>query len=377
MRVLILFVDMVRANLLHVNNTTRVQTPLDGFLKELGGTNYTNCFSSAPDTGRALGVFLSGLSASENGCDNRVRYPRFFLKSNDNLFDAFKKQGYKCDFYLHQHHILPESVMQQNIVLEERLEDFCKNIELQEKHLLFCDIPTYHTVFDNEGFSLASEKKANKTLTQHLEIVFQHFDKDDFDDIYIFSDHGFKFSYEMLLHKITNKPYLLLNEDRTNILMFHRKKGENKLGQITTLCGLEDIHQYIKMNNLHANYTPVENRPYIVVEDHLHFKQRYSNIQIWALVQENEIYIRTFDEAWLLERKTSQLLNKKVNNDYDICIAKESLSFAEVLEILEAKITSNSHNICVDTAQKCVPKSTWYKIANILKDSIMSLPYGR
>ena len=51
MKILVIFIDMIRPNRLSTFNDKIVaDTPLDLSLRELGGTYYTNCFSQGPDT---------------------------------------------------------------------------------------------------------------------------------------------------------------------------------------------------------------------------------------------------------------------------------------------------------------------------------------
>ena len=150
MKILILFLDMVRNNLVNENSE------IYKILENLKGTWYHNTFSSYPDTGRAIGAFLSGEKAYINGCDNRVKYPRFFLKSKS-LFDFYKNNGYKIDIFAHQHHIIPYNFLD-NTQFDIPLEKFLSSIKLNSKHLIFMDIPTYHSIIDNYG------KKSKSTM---------------------------------------------------------------------------------------------------------------------------------------------------------------------------------------------------------------------
>ena len=51
MRVLVVFIDMIRPNRLSIiNKNIKDDTPFDKSLKNLGGTLYNNCFTQGPDT---------------------------------------------------------------------------------------------------------------------------------------------------------------------------------------------------------------------------------------------------------------------------------------------------------------------------------------
>ena len=61
MKILVVFVDMIRPNRLSIiNKRISPNTPLDEFLKKLGGTFYKNCFSQGPDTPRSKFSLVSG-----------------------------------------------------------------------------------------------------------------------------------------------------------------------------------------------------------------------------------------------------------------------------------------------------------------------------
>ena len=54
MKILLLFVDMVRPNLLNVHSPEMKPTPIDYFIKNFGGTIYENCYSLAVKIFRKL-----------------------------------------------------------------------------------------------------------------------------------------------------------------------------------------------------------------------------------------------------------------------------------------------------------------------------------
>ena len=80
MRVLFLFIDMLRPNRYGLYNQKLENNKIDNAIIELGGTLYTNCFSPAPDTPRSMASFYTGLSPIENGCNTRVKWPSKFFK---------------------------------------------------------------------------------------------------------------------------------------------------------------------------------------------------------------------------------------------------------------------------------------------------------
>ncbi|UJF33216.1 hypothetical protein [Paenibacillus hexagrammi] len=60
MKILSVFIDMLRPNLMNVHNHEVPEHELDRFFRQLGGTLYTNCYTPAPDTARSMACFWSG-----------------------------------------------------------------------------------------------------------------------------------------------------------------------------------------------------------------------------------------------------------------------------------------------------------------------------
>src|SRR3989338_5821760 len=78
MKILIIFVDMLRPDMLQVLNSAVAKGPLDEELEKIGGTLYRNCFTQAPDTARSLACVWSGKYPYKNGCDKRIKNPKFY-----------------------------------------------------------------------------------------------------------------------------------------------------------------------------------------------------------------------------------------------------------------------------------------------------------
>jgi len=367
LKILVLFLDMVRANRLNLVNNSLSVTPLDEFLKELGGTLYNNAFSSYPDTGRAIGNFLSGKKSFENGCDNRVKYPRIFLKGKT-IFDFYLEKEYKINLFLHQKNILPQYLLDNgNIVkfINKPLKEFLNKITLEDSSVTFIDIPTFHSVLDNCGYTEKCEKKAFDKLVWHLREIFNKFKPDEFEHIFIFSDHGFKFTKELIYQKLFKKKYLLINEDRTQILFFHRQKGESKLEINNNLTSLNDMFYLLKSVLLNENYKI--NNEYVVVEDHFSFIQSFLPIEIWGVVTNKELYIRLKNEAILINRITKEE-KKGIIEEFDNILYENSLSFKELQKMNELSKISNSDNLSLDDAKKCKSRSNFLKKIDIFFD---------
>lgn len=342
MKILTIFIDMIRANRLSTfNPEVKVDTPLDIAFKELGGTVYTNCFTPGPDTPRGISTFLTGLDPYKNGCNTRLKWPQFFLNKNQKtIFDLFLEENYKIDCFSSPRErdtgLFPEHIAQMHIHNNDYdMDGYLSKIQLQDKHFVFVSIPDYHWAFDDFGYNTHGEKEAYKVTKSVYDIVFKNFDKDDFDHIFIFSDHGFKFNFE---RKLEDKK-MMLNTDRTNCILLHKVKGQNELKTNHKLCSLADFYptyQSILWQSSQMGFSLLEDkgRDFIVLEDHINFAPSINqNIELWAIVKQDSIYIRTLEDACTIS-KTHKIASTEINNQNDE-ILKQNSSFGVYIDEYE------------------------------------------
>jgi len=206
-----------------------------------------------------------------------------------------------------------------------RLDEYLSNITLEDDHFVFVGLPDYHWSFDDNGYTTHGEQQAYTDTKESYDLIFKNLNKDDFDHIFVFSDHGFKFTHEIK----REKKVLLLNEDRTNIVMIHRMKGEDDIKYSDKLCSIADIYSTVeglfkeKISN-GVSLLSEDEREYIVIEDHLDFAPSVNqNIEIWAVVKKDIIYIRTLDNGYILDRGNRKIL-EGINVEYDDILKKES-----------------------------------------------------
>lgn len=331
MKILVVFVDMIRPNRLStINKSISPNTLLDEFLNKLGGTFYKNCFSQGPDTPRGLATFATGKTPNKNGCDTRIKWPRHFLnKDLKTVYDLFIEKNYEMTFFSNPNErefgIFPEHITNMNIHNNNcDLDKYLKAVKLKKNHFMFISLPDFHWSLDDNGYTVYGEKKAYKDIVNSLEVVFNNFNRDDFDHIFLFSDHGFKFIHEF---KIQPK-HMLLNEDRTNILMFHRKKGDpNNIKINEKLCAITDIFytidEIINKKKLDESLFSEREKTYIIIEDHLTFKTSINQyIEIWAVVFKEKIYVRDLENGYLIDRNNK--VEFGVKHQLDSILQKES-----------------------------------------------------
>lgn len=343
MKILTIFIDMIRANRLSTfNGSVKKDTPLDIAFKEIGGTIFTNCFSPGPDTPRGMSTYFTGVNPYKNGCNARLKWPQYFLnKELNTIFDIFIEGGFKIDCFanpkerdtgLYPSHINDMNVHNKDLDLDKYLSE----LKLQNDHFLFLSIPDFHWAFDDFGYSVSGEKKAYKVIKKSVfDIVFKNLNKDDFDHIFIFSDHGFKFNVE---RKFEPKAYML-NEDRTNNIMIHRSKGQEDLIENNKLCSLADLYptyEEILSANQPKGFSLLsdDEHEFIIIEDQINFTPSINqNTELWALINRDFIYIRELDKVTLINRKTREVSNPIIKK-FDQ-ILKNNSSFGTYIDEYE------------------------------------------
>jgi len=235
MKILSVMCDMVRPNILNFDNCT--VDSFEGLLKNLGGTLYTNCFSHGPDTGRSMGCYWSGFTPQDNGCNTRAKYPKFYLKKTSFL-DYLVKKNYELYFFTNPNEkvlgILPPNYENIGIHNEDlNLTKFISRIDTSKKNLYAHIVLTdFHWALDDYSACAEGVEQGLRILKESISNFFKKISPKQFDYIFIFSDHGFKYNIE---YEKEEKQYLL-NRDRANTLMYVIKKGDNKFAINTKLC---------------------------------------------------------------------------------------------------------------------------------------------
>ena len=329
MKVLMLFVDMLRPNRFGTINNDIHNNEIDELLESLGGTFYTNCFSPAPDTPRGMACFYTGLLPMHNGCDTRVKWPsKFIPKETSNIFDPFIENKYEMNFFSNPNErtggLFPPGI--ENIGTHNQdydMNGYLNSIDLSDDHLVFISIADYHWALQDWKYTRKGESVAINETRKSLDIVFNNFDKDDFDHIFIFSDHGFKFNAQFK----AEQSYEFLNRDRANIFMFIRQKGDVGVNHQNKLCSIQDVsHTIYDLFGLDNHYSLLNRaeRDYVVIEDHqsIGTAEVNQNVDIWAIVTSDEMYIRTL--KYSITINSGQATSQVINQYYDNLLKSES-----------------------------------------------------
>lgn len=336
MRVLYVFADMFRPNRLNAVNSDARYNPMDAFFTQLGGTLYSNCYSPAPDTPRGMAAIYTGKTPAENGCDTRVKWPRHFLgKKQRSLFDGFLDAGYAISCFSNPNErelgLFPPRVNDDVRVQHNsnyQMGEYLRNIELKKDHFLFVSLPDFHWALTDYRYTGFAEKHANQQLLQSLNTIFTVFEKDTFDHIVIFSDHGFKFSAELKSEQAEN----FLNESRSKVLLFHRGSKNHKFNVNHSLLSSQDVFNF-SQSILSCDQPRFEDfeRNFVAIEDHksIDGPKLNQNVDIWAVVTADQYYIRTLTSGYYFcgNKLAGPIINDKLDT-----ILKKNTQFGKYSE---------------------------------------------
>lgn len=253
--VLLIFCDMVRANLLHNINKKIKKNKFDEFLEKMEGTLYTNAFTPAPDTGRAYSMLQTGVSCKNNGCDDVWKYPEFFLKEEIEILDEILlKKGIETTYVGTKRNDLSgvfSSKVKNKILVDFKKNTYVKSfytlkekLEKNNKTFSWICLDDYHVAADDYGASMKSDEVGKEKLSIILNKLFDIIDKNKFDEIIILSDHGNVHEYGFKDSRVLN----LLNDDRTKILLYRIKKENSKFKLNNELRSIMDIFPTILEN---------------------------------------------------------------------------------------------------------------------------------
>lgn len=317
MKILVLFCDMLRANLLRTfNPAIEKEGSMDQWFMQLGGTAYTNCYTPAPDTPRSLACFYTGLYPKHNGCRTRLQWPKQYLKTGiKTLFDLFLENNYH--------------VMIRETELRERVGQFPQNITNKNpfidifhdlsglvdalKHrwhttdrlLAFVSLTDYHMAMNDYGHNSWGDHFGQKHLANAWRMIFSEFQPDDFDYVLVFSDHGCKLHDEL----VRERPLLLLNDDRSKIAMFLRQKGDKILQYCHDITSIMDAVPTFR-DILHVSQPPPvdgcsllssQAEQFVVIEDHKGFPPEIGAIhELWGVRTAQYFYLESLSDRVLL-----------------------------------------------------------------------------
>ena len=348
MRILLLQCDMLRANLLKTfNPDIREKGPVDCLFDEIGGTAFVNCYTPSPDSARSLACLLSGRYPKTNGCNTRIKWPKFYLKEDIlTFFDLLSECGFRMCVSLTKVEaklgFLPAR-LPGKIDLFYSPRDIQKTMKTSfgsdENIFCFIALTDYHWSLDDYGPNSLGNYRGQMHISNYLNGFFGDFGIDYFDYIFLFSDHGCKLNNERNENEL-----FLTNDSRTKITMFVRKKGDSGIVVNEKLSTIMDIFPTIKdilgIKNKFAydgiSLFDQDEHNSVVIEDHKTFGVTIDQVlENWAVRTKDYFYFRDLEEKALFKvispNKYEVVLEPDVNlmNELEKQIERKSHSYGE------------------------------------------------
>ena len=309
MKILIVFIDMVRVDHLNIYNPQARECLLDKRLVEIGGTVFTCCYSPGPDTPRSMACMQTGLYPHFNGCDTRIRWPKYFIKDGiDTIWDHAVAKGMKVNLCCNKNETITgffNAKESDKITFFFSPKEFANKAEFSEDSLSFIGIPDMHTAIGDYKATDYAFKKGDEIV----ELYFERFIKKDFisqfDYTIIFSDHGYQSEQERNSMKSTLE---LLDDSRNQLLMFVHKMGDTGIIKDSRLASMVDLYATVEKliggDDYRQGYSFLEKQQRTIthVEDHQDFRV-YPEIMIkqWRVISD-EFDIRTDVKNTIISR---------------------------------------------------------------------------
>ena len=345
MKILTIFIDALRPGLLNLCDNTRPVSALDTCLKNVGGggTFFTNCYTSAPDTPRSLACFWSSNYPRFNGCDSRAKYYAYYQNyDRPSFLSLMKNEGYTFNFYISEVRrligelpFLSSDSEHDNYSGDKTLEEYLRTLDVKDNSLTCFMFKDFHMILDDYfGQTKHLETKGLKIAADILEMINAKLGFDNFDMVILFSDHGFKL-YEETFD--TNLKYL--GKPRTQIMMFVHKKGDTQFSCCNKLASIFDVYptvldfcgiNYDKSKIEGINLFSPEAHDMLMIEDYSKFYlDRNTRIEKWAVRTEKGLAACDYHQKWEAEY---DITDEEIAA-FTSLLSKKSVSFDEIAKI--------------------------------------------
>lgn len=303
MKILTLFIDMLRTDFLSSYNSTVKKSEIDLFMEEMKGTLFTNCFTNGPDTPRSLSSFWSGISCLNNGCKRRTQYPRYFLRT-ESFLSRLQEHKFKLCFStipsrLQTGILPPDAPHQAKDAIKYDLDTFLNNFELDLNSFVFIDICDSHWAINDWGANYLGVRKGHEEVSRTLQFIRERIDIEAFDIVILFSDHGHLIDGEGGENLFDN----ILQPKRSRVLMFWHRKGDESFQTNDKLSSMTDVYPTL-LNACGIPYNEEKidgidlfdkkEHEYICMEDSFDFAPLINlNLDIWGVITKDSLYCTT------------------------------------------------------------------------------------
>ena len=214
-----------------------------------------------------------------------IKYPRYFLNEKlDNIWKLFKRKQLSLNLFVSKENldlgVLPNGVLSSadstpphiNLFDDEDLNRFLNTVEIKDNSVTFIELDDYHFVAGDIHYKLQGLDFLYETVGGEIDLIFDKLDRDNFDIVLIFSDHG------CLLEK--DKPVLWhRGRIQTYLQLWIKNSGIDELNRDERLCSCMDIfptlafllEDFVLNRTDGLNLLTNAQHPFLVIEDYLNF----------------------------------------------------------------------------------------------------------
>ena len=294
MKILVVFIDMVRVNQLNLFDVSKPETLLDRKLRKMGGTLFTRCYTPAPDTPRSNACMQTGLYPYFNGCDTRIKWPKYFIKEDiTTIFDHANDSGYTINACIRRHTVetgLLKYKDSTKVTFFNDYHDFIENAHISNNCLSFVYDPDWHTAITDYHSTDKAFYEGDRVVSKLFEKYITESYYNQYDYVIIYSDHGFQFRKE---NDSMRSKLELLDDGRNQILLLIRKKEDTSIIRDNRLASMVDLYATIEKligkTDCRHGYSLLEEprRKILHIEDHQDFRV-YPEVMIkqWRIITE-------------------------------------------------------------------------------------------
>ena len=285
---------MVRVDHLSLYNNTAKITPLDEYFRNVGGTIFGRCYTPSPDTPRSWACVQTGLLPSFNGCDTRIKWPRYFINEGlSTIWDHAAEKGFKVNLCCNKHAI--ETGMfrfkeSESIKITDSVEDFIQ-CDFSDNSISCIGNQDLHWAVNDFCATEYGLKKGFSVIGDYFTKFINEVFISQFDYVFYYSDHGLAMENERIRYKSSLD---LLNDGRNQLLMFCHRKGDDSIQYDNRLASNLDLfstlEELIGGEDMRQGYSLLEEKKRTIthIEDHSVFSVRPDiMLSIWRVISDD------------------------------------------------------------------------------------------
>lgn len=285
---------MVRVTELNLYNSSKRETLLDRNLRRLGGTIFSRCYTPGPDTPRSNACMQTGFYPYFNGCDTRIKWPKYFIKDEiTTIFDHASNKGYALNACIRKHTVetgLLKYGEKTKINFFDNYAEFVETTPIEKDILSFVYDPDWHTAITDYHSTQKAFCEGDRVVSKFFENYLTNEYCNQYDYVIVYSDHGFQFQSE---NNHMKDKFDLLDDGRNQILMFIHKKGDSEIYKDDRLSSMLDLYatveELIGCSDYRQGFSLMgePQRKILHIEDHQDFKV-YPEIMIkqWRVISD-------------------------------------------------------------------------------------------